>query len=256
MSDEYVVEEEVELKGGHVTHDPRLDRVPEFDEASRDYPILATIDNKTPRSYTWRVGAYNDQGREGACVGFAWSHELNARPVVVPTDNAYATRIYKRAQQIDEWPGEAYSGTSVLAGAKAVRELVAQDGKALMPEFRWAFGVDDLLVAVGRKGPAVIGINWYQGMFRPDDKGFIHPTGRVMGGHAIVVHGVRLVKINKAEPFSLENIDRDKSFFKLHNSWGQGWGRNGECYLTVNAMNKLLSERGDACIPVLRKAKK
>lgn len=28
----------IELKGGHKTSDPRLDRIPQFDERSRDYP--------------------------------------------------------------------------------------------------------------------------------------------------------------------------------------------------------------------------
>jgi hypothetical protein len=62
-----------------------------------------------------------DQGKEGACVGFAWSHELAAYPVRVEVDDEFArSKIYAEAQKIDEWPGEAYHGTSVLAGAKVV----------------------------------------------------------------------------------------------------------------------------------------
>ncbi len=37
-------------------------------------------------------------------------------------DNAYAFKVYKRAQQLDEWPGEDYGGSSVNAACKVLRE--------------------------------------------------------------------------------------------------------------------------------------
>lgn len=222
----------IQLKNRTTTNDPRLDRVVQFDEQSRKFPIRALVSAKKPRSYTWRVNNWLDQGQEGACVGFSWSHELAGRPKEVSgITNDFARAIYRRARQLDEWPGEAYEGTSVLAGAKAVSEA------GHLIEYRWAFGLDDLILAVGYQGPAILGINWYEGMFNTGNGDFIEPTGQIAGGHAIVCHGVSV----------------KGRYFKLHNSWGKDWGNNGECKISFEDMYRLLHENGEACIPVIRK---
>jgi hypothetical protein len=232
-----------------------LDRIPHFDPLSRNYPIRALIDStKQPRSYTWGCDTYNDQGQEGACVGFAWSHELAARPKVVSTDATVAQNIYHRAQQLDPWPGEDYEGTAVVAGAKAVQEMHNAMNQSYLMEYRWAFDIDDLILAVAYKGPAVLGINWWSNMWNPDDLGFLHVDGQVMGGHAILARGFTARKIDSTLPMSWENLDRFKSYFTLHNSWGRGWGVGGTAKVRVQGMTKLLQDQGEACIPVLRNA--
>lgn len=212
-----------------------LDRRVSFDPKSRSFPIRAVIPAAVvkPRSYTWSCAFNLDQGSEGACVGFAWAHELGARPVVVAeSSNMLAQAVYKEAQKIDEWPGESYSGTSVLAGAKIIL------AHRWMDEYRWAFGLDDLIMAVGYKGPAVLGVNWHTGMFSPDQKGYIHATGNVEGGHAILCRAV--------------NIKQRR--FLLHNSWGADWGPSrGTAWIDFEDMDKLLHESGEACVPVRRR---
>lgn len=223
-----------QLRDGSSTKDVRLDRIVQFDEESRQYPIRTLVAAKKPRSYTWRVNSWLDQGSEGACVGFSWSHELAGRPKEVQgVTNYTAQAVYKRAQQIDEWFGEDYEGTSVLAGAKAVQE------NGYMKEYRWAFGLDDLILAVGYQGPAVLGVNWYEGMYEPDAKGFLHVTGDIVGGHAIICNGVNI----------------KKQYFTLHNSWGKDWGENGECKISFDDMRTLLAQYGEACIPIVRNVK-
>ncbi len=221
----------IKLRGGNETQDIRLDRLPEFDERSRQFPIRTLVEAKKPRSYTWRCKDWLDQGREGACVGFAFGHELISRPREFPATNAFARGIYLAAQKEDEWAGEAYEGTSVLAGAKVVVTL------GHFTEYRWAFGIDDLKIALGYAGPAVLGLNWYRGMFQPDAKGFIHPTGGVMGGHAILARGINL----------------KEGYVLLRNSWGQDWGLNGDCKISIDDLSRLLKEDGEACIPIARK---
>lgn len=234
----------IELKGGHTTTDRRLDRLPFFDEASRNFPIMAAPVVRrasAPRSYTWSLGVTLDQGPDGACVGFGWGQELLARPgLVTGIDNRYAKeRLYWEIQKRDPWEGGAYpgalpfyEGTAVLTGAQYVKSL------GFMDEYRWAFSLDELIMAVGYAGPAVLGLNWYEGMFHPDAKGFIRPTGTWAGGHCILCRGVSV----------------SKRYFLLHNSWGASWGKSGTCCISFDDMATLLAQTGEACIPVGRHA--
>lgn len=216
--------------------DPRLGRYPDFDERSRDYPIRTMVEGLPLRSYTWSKFVQLNQGPVGACVGFSIAHEINARPKPLPSTHQLAMDIYMSAKLIDPWPGEAYEGTSVLAGIKDAAR------RGYFAEYRWAFGLNDLLLAVGYKGPAVIGINWYQGMMQPDAKGFIHPTGSSMGGHAILLNQVKV----------------SEEWVFLPNSWGN-WGipqTAGQvphgCKLSFTDLERLLKEDGDAVIPTIR----
>lgn len=208
---------------------PRVfDRLVQFDARSRAFPVRALIAKAAkPRSYTWSVPVQLDQGSEGACVGFAVSHEAAARPVAVPgVTNEVARGVYHAARTLDEWEGEDYEGTSVLAGMKAGQQ------RKWYAEYRWAFSLEDVILAIGYHGPCVLGLNWYTGMMQLDDKGFLRPTGIVVGGHAILANRVNV---------------REK-WVGLHNSWGGAV--NGK--LTFDDLGMLLHQQGEACIPVKR----
>jgi hypothetical protein len=213
---------------------PALGRLPQPDARNRDYPIRTLLPAKQPRSYTWRVGVNLDQGSEGACVGFGWAHELAARPVVVPEiTNNLGFDLYREAQELDQWPGNDYDGTSVIAGAKAVQR------RGHLTEYRWAFTEPELALAVGYKGPVVLGLNWYSGMFNPDRDGYIHPTGRLEGGHCILTYSIN-VRLG---------------YYRLHNSWGPHWGALGTAKVGRQDMALLLAEEGDACIPLRQRVR-
>ncbi len=228
----------MELKDATTTQDPRLDRLVQFDERSRAYPIRALVEDKPLRSYTWSLPVYLNQRNEGACVGFSWSHELAARPALVAgiTDET-ARQTYFQAQRLDSWAGGAYpgafpfyEGTSVIAGAKAVQA----QGK--IKEYRWAFSLRDALLAIGYAGPGILGCWWFEGMMDTDSNGFIHPTGDAVGGHAIVVRGVNV---------------KNKTV-RLSNSWGKSWGKDGDCFMTFEDFEKVLLDEGEFCITVGR----
>lgn len=212
--------------------DHGLGRLPEFDDRSKSFGIRTLLGApRPPRSFTWSCKAHLDQGSEGACVGFSFAHELAARPVQIPATDALAFQIYREAQKIDQWPGEAYSGTSILAGAKIVQ------ARGYFTEYRWGFNLADVLEAVSYHGPAVIGINWYSGMSQPDmTHGFLSVTGRIQGGHAILIRGVSV----------------RRQAVLLHNSWGRDWGINGTAQLRFADLERLLNEDGECCIPVKR----
>lgn len=209
-----------------------FDRYPQPDP--QNWPVrslLMALDATKPRSYTWALYTVLDQGSEGACVGFSFAHELAAKPfVVAAVDNATGRSIYKGAQANDEWPGDAYDGSSVLGGAKYLT------GAGYYAEYRWATSVSDLALAIGHHGPAVLGVNWRDGMFDPDADGTLHVQGDVVGGHAIVNRGVSY---------------RSRRF-RLTNSWSKQWGKDGDAFVSFDDMEKLLADSGEACIPVVR----
>lgn len=212
-------------------HKRKLDWMKFFDPRSRQFRASDVLPGK-PRSYTWAVGKWLDQGSEGACVGFAWAHELAAKPKPVPrVDDAYARSIYNEARTVDAWPGEAYEGTSVIAGAKVAKRY------GYYAEYRWCFSAYEIGLAVGHEGPVVLGVDWFEGMFEPNARGFIEPSGLLAGGHAIVCHGVNW----KA------------GYFKVHNSWGKSWGENGEAKISFADMQFLMDNLGEACVPMGRR---
>jgi hypothetical protein len=212
------------LRDGSDTSDPRIDRIDDKDPRSRGYPIsdlLLASQYAKPRSYTWRCELWLDQGFEGSCVGFAWAHELAARPAAVEGLTARFAReqIYFEAQRRDRFPGGAYpgatpfaEGTSVVAAAKVVAAL------GYIHEYRWAFDLRDLIVAVGYRGPAVFGCRWYRDMQRPAADGVAAPTGPLVGNHCVLLNGVKIVRGADGSP------DEQASFFRFRNSFGTDWG--------------------------------
>ncbi len=221
------------------TSERRFDRLVDFDPRSKKYPIRGFTPVKKDRSYTWRCHTYLNQGSEGACVGFGITHELMARPAEVPSlDEQYAKKqIYWPAQKVDPWEGGSYpnaypfyEGTSLLAGVKIAQSY------GWFESYRWAFGINDLILGVGYNGPAVLGVAWYEGMREPDELGYIHVTGEALGGHCILCKAISV----------------KKQRFTLHNSWGTAWGKNGDCYISFDDMQKLLSGNGEAVFFIKR----
>lgn len=223
-----------------------LDWVPRFDERSRNFPIMGAISTPTRiQNRTWSVGPVLDQGREGACVGFGWTAEALATPVRVKLEKLkaeapssptqFARSVYLNAQKIDEWEGENYSGTSVLAGAKSMTQF------GIIKEYRWAFSTPELIQGILNKGPAVIGIPWYEGMYEAPG-GILKAEGRLVGGHCILAFGYKQQS---------QRLNGESSILLL-NSWGLDWGINGQAEISVSDLSKLMAEYGEACIPVRR----
>lgn len=68
------------------------------------------------------------------------------------------------------------------------------------------------------------------------DDGKVRVGGYLLGGHAIVAHGVSVTRRT----------------VRLHNSWGPYWGINGEADISWDDLDRLLHEQGEACIPLWR----
>lgn len=179
----------------------------------------------------WTDSRYwGDQLKTPHCVGFAWMHWLTNAPIVsyINPDG-----IYRLAKQNDEWDGVDYHGTSIRAGAKILKYL------GLVEKYEWCWDLDRLVGAVLERGPVVLGTNWMAGMDKPDDKGVIRATGRVLGGHAYLITGVSC----------------DREMFRIKNSWGRKWALNGRAWIPFADMETLIKAEGEVCLAVERLAK-
>jgi hypothetical protein len=198
-----------------------------------------------PKRLTTRTSRYwydqtwwLDQQDKPHCVGFAWMHRLTDGPetqleslrIIAKTQTERhkkvtdaAHKTYHLAQQVDQWPGEDYDGTSVRAGAAILKV------NNIFGDATWTVKLQDLIDLLLNKGPVVVGTNWYDGMFEPDENGVIAISGDVAGGHAYVVNGV----------------NTRTRMFRIKNSWGRSWGKRGRAYISFEDMERLLKEEGE-----------
>ena len=250
--------EKYPLKSGLTTTDRRLDRVYQLDWRSLDYVISDKLASRglpiyQPRSYTNSVDIWLDQGPDGACVAFSLFHELAARPArVLGLDELLAREAYFLIQKRDEWPGGAYpgavpfyEGTSVLAGTKFLHDAGFYHG------YSWGITLLDCMIGAAYHGPFVAGTDWHSGMFDIDQDGFLNPTGYIAGGHAYLVYGIKIVYKSKVtwKTRTWSDVDLDRSYFLIWNSWGKSWGQMGTAKMSCRNFEILLNRQGDAMFP-------
>ncbi len=204
---------------------------------------LAAAGTPLPTRKTWRINASAlNQGATGTCVGHAWANFLRCAPIQSAKDVPSPYDIYRKAVAVDAWSENDDEvtlpdhdkgldfGTSVRAGAEAVTSF------GRLKTYLWAFTLQPALEFVLTQGPVVLGINWYSS-FTPDAEGIItiRPTARVAGGHALLWRGA----------------DTKRGLALLSNSWGDTWGKSGECYIPLRDLDRLIAlEQGEACTAI------
>ena len=206
------------------------------DNRDANYPMAEMLPPKDAVAgmtyrYWWANGWWGDQGRTSQCVAYAWTHWVEDGHVTHPKDATPfqdPANTYHEAQQMDQWPGENYDGTSVRAGAKVLQ------GKGFITSYHWAYDAFTVAHAILSTGPVVVGTNWYNDMFSPDANGIIKVGGSLAGGHAYLLDGVNM----------------NKKLFRIKNSWNRSWGHKGFAYISFDDMNSLLQNSGEACLAV------
>jgi hypothetical protein len=216
-----------------------LDQITRHDPQSLRFLVGDRLTPVPVRSRFWLPGRQLDQQQEGACVPHAVVGDALASPVRVrfPSDpQALAFTAYDWCRKNDEFPGEDYDGTSVNTGMKWYR------AQGLVESWWWCKTPEELIQALIQLGPAVIGIPWREGMYETRPDGLVEVSGRVVGGHALLVNGYS-PKYGK-----LGEVLRWK------NSWGPGYGRNGHGYIRLDAFEQLAFRgEGEVAISVNRK---
>lgn len=236
---------------------PILDRIPSVPDPVRltTFAMAPLVEGLEPRSYRWHVPFTLNQQSEGACVWHGITHEFVAKPVPVnftrfklPTwaprsgrlqqqgasaqqiAQAFAFEGYYRCRQVDEIPGENYSGTTAAGGAKTAVECKGWG------EYRWTEDVWEFAVWVSRNGPACIAVDWMTGCMEPDSDNFLNLTGVVEGGHLVCVNG-----------FSVR-----RRAFSIKQSWGEDHGEDGFVWMRLDDLGQLVAGNGELFGPVRR----
>lgn len=201
------------------------DWAPNHDERNRDYPIRPALRPSIAHAASvWPLGPVLNQGKDGACVGYAFAAATGQAD--------QAERVYSIAKTLDAVPGEAYHGTSVLAGARAAKAL------NLIESYRWAFGIEDVVDTLRTTGPVVLGLYWRESMRRVSPGEPLRVAGADIGGHCTVAFAY--------DP-ACAVLDGQPGVC-IRNSWGTGWGTNGEAWITTANLAALLDRNGEACV--------
>jgi hypothetical protein len=208
-----------------------LGRLLQIDERNREHPLPRKKIPRGVRSRTWHDAGITDQGATSMCVGYSAHGWLRCGPVVNNPPFSPA-ELYKWAQENDEWEGEDYDGSSTLGVMKALK------ARGYISDYKWAFDAETLAAWVLTTGPVLVGTNWYRDMFTPlVGSGFIEPTGENDGGHEWRIVGVNLDK---------KCPDGTKGAVRMCNSWGKGWGQQGRAWISLEHLDQLIKDQGEA----------
>jgi hypothetical protein len=216
------------------SRDPRLGRNINHDPRSRRFPYRQEVPIVSVRHQA-HIGILN-QGNLGACTGFAGIGCLG-RGGFYATINEYdvfqlthdgGVHLYSAATKIDPFAGEYPPEDTGSDGLSIAKVLVAAGQIA---GYEWAFTLQQALWALMNR-PVITGIYWYDGMFDPDREGIIHPTGRIAGGHEVVV----------------DEYDSARGLVGGPNSWDDDWGLDGRWYMPDDEYGDLLDQHGDVTI--------
>lgn len=221
-----------------------LGRLVNHDPGSRAFPSPYRL--TTHRPVTHRIyGPCLNQGVVGSCVGNTGVEAANSTTLHVVRTSVLgentARRWYAGATAIDPFPGTWVddgtpngSGDDTGTDMNSVAKMMRQDGRIV--EWRHVFDWDSFLAALQAQVVAV-GIWWDTSMMETDAAGYVHPNGKIAGGHEILARG----------------DDPRRERVKLRNHWwedGRPWGAlgNGDFWMTYADLKAKLADQGDATV--------
>lgn len=205
---------------------------------SRDYiytPTLRSLPHEVIPDWDLII---RDQGREGACTGFAACAVINYLNQERRADLQVSARmLYEMARKHDEWPGEEYEGSSLRGVIKGWKNMgvcsedfwpykmrggephltieAAKDARnnTVGAYYRLAPDVSHFHNAINEAGIIAVSANVHEGWQNPID-GVIVKSDNMIGGHAFAIVGYN-----------------DQGFI-VQNSWSKKWGNQGTALWT------------------------
>jgi hypothetical protein len=179
-----------------------------------------------------------DQGTEGACTGFGLATVANyliRRSRLWRDKGRVSPRMfYEMARRYDEWPGEAYDGSSARGAMKgwhkhgvcadAIWPYRAADGAGTLDDARATDASERPLGAYYRVNHKDL-VCMHSALA---EVGILYATARVHDGwQAVAADGKvrRTDNIIGGHAFAIVAYDPDGLW--IQNSWGEDWGRGG-----------------------------
>jgi Papain family cysteine protease len=177
-----------------------------------------------------------DQGSDGSCTGFGLAtvahYLLRTHRIVRDSTDISPFMLYDMARRYDEWPGEAYDGSSCRGAMKGwnkhgvcgrdkwpksrtgapLDHASAEDAakRPLGAYFRVNHGsLVAMHAAITEAGALYASATVHAGWQAAGRDGIIKPSDEVLGGHAFAI------------------VAYDADGFWIQNSWGTGWGKHG-----------------------------
>lgn len=216
----------------------RLGRQGRFDSRSLRYPFTAR--RQAVRSVAWeRHAPIFDQGDLGSCEGNAEVGCVASGPLFGALPDGHpaltedlAVQVYTLATSLDGFPGQMPdqdTGTDSTSANAAAKQL------GLIAGYLHCDGLAGLLQAL-QTGPVNVAFDWWSTFDMPSADGVltIGPGARIRGGHAL----------------ACRELDTAAGLIWLDNSWTVKWGKAGRCAVALPLMDRLLSEGGEAVVPV------
>lgn len=183
-----------------------------------------------------------NQGNTGTCTEHGILQHMMCDPMPTPRDLLPPQfSLYDKACTLDAFPQNDRAndpartfGTTSDAIARAAREAGLIDG------WVWAQSMDEILQWYATKGPMCFGLDWSGSFNRVDDEGFIVTDGRYTAGHFFASNG-----------YDVSGKTHARKYANCLQSWGDGWGINGEFKIELDLLEDLVfTRRGDALAAV------
>jgi hypothetical protein len=167
-----------------------------------------------------------DQGETGHCVGFGGADFGINDPIQDNYTNQDGHNFYYKCKIVDGEPN-LENGSTVRSIAKVLQQV------GRITNYAFATSIDEVTYWLLNQGPVIVGIPWTEGMFTPDENNIIHPTGKVVGGHCVVL-----------------DEKTSTGLYGIQNSWDNMWGINGKAYISIADFSLLFRSSGEVMTAV------
>lgn len=173
-----------------------------------------------------------NQGESPHCVGFSGANWGINLPIHTPFTNEDGHKFYYECKKI-----ENQQGMENGAFVRSIAKVLKNNGH--LEYYAFAHTPEEIKLWVLNRGPAIVGTIWTKGMFEADENNIIHPTGKMLGGHAYIINEVT-----------------EDGYFGIQNSWGSSWGNNGHAYISIEDFETIFKDGGEAVAAVEIEKKK